>query len=103
MEFLLKHNALVNIWNNDGWNAIVGAFANGNTEIVEKLLNAGARFQEKFAQAALMNAYMKGNREITKKLIDEGVSPNFEDSKEDPILICALKKRWLWVCKDFSW
>lgn len=39
-----------------------------------------------------MNAYMKGNREITKKLIDEGVSPNFEDSKEDPILICALKK-----------
>lgn len=39
-----------------------------------------------------MNAYMKGNREITKKLIDECVSPNFEDSKEDPILICALKK-----------
>lgn len=91
-RFLAKNKALVDICNNEGWNAVVGAFANGNTEIVEKLLASGAHFQESYAQAALLNSYLNGNIKVAKSLLENGVSPNFTDKKSECLLIVALEK-----------
>ena len=92
VEFLLNHKANVNICNNDGWNAIVGAYANGHFTIVELLNKAGARFSQKYGQAALLNAYMNGNRQIAKELLEKDIDPNIDDPKTDPLIVLAAKK-----------
>lgn len=92
VDFLLSNKAAVNVCNNDGWSAIVGAFALGHEEIVAKLINSGALFSEKYAQAALLNSYLSGNIELTKKIIKEVSNPNIKVNNKLP-LVCYCAKR----------
>lgn len=92
VDFLIENKASLDICNLDGWNAIVGAYANNQTSIVSKLMEAGASFPEKFAQAALFNSYTSGNRNLALSLLEKGVNPNFTDKNNEPLIIYAVKQ-----------
>lgn len=91
VDFLLLHGSSVNICNDDGWNAIVGALACGHSDIVDKLSKAGARYGDKYVQAALLKSYLSGNLDFVKKLVRVVNNPNIY-LKDGSSLVCQCAK-----------
>ncbi|NMU26953.1 ankyrin repeat domain-containing protein, partial [Vibrio parahaemolyticus] len=75
--------------NNDGWNAVTGAYFKQRIEIVDKLLAKGAVFSAKYSEAAMLSAYQSGHINIAKKLLADGVNPDVENEDKETMLIIA--------------
>jgi ankyrin repeat protein len=92
VEFLIDKGADVHVCNNDGWNAITGAFFKNHASIVKILTANGAKFGEKYREAALLSAYEHGSTEVVKSLISDGVSVNIATAEGQPLLILAIAR-----------
>ena len=92
VEFLLDKGVDIHICNNDGWNAITGAFFRKHTEIVQILTKNGAKFGEKYKEAALLSAYEHGDMDVVKTLISDGVNVNVATAEGQPLIILAAAR-----------
>ena len=92
VEFLLDKESDIHICSNDGWNAITGAFFRKHTEIVQILIENGAKFGEKYKEAALLSAYEHGDMDVVKTLISDGVNVNVATAEGQPIIILAAAR-----------
>ena len=92
VEFLLDKEADIHICSNDGWNAITGAFFRKHTEIVQIFTKNGAKFGEKYKEAALLSAYEHGDMDVVKTLISDGVNVNVATAEGQPLIILAAAR-----------
>ena len=92
VEFLLDKGVDIHVCSNDGWNAITGAFFKNHTEIVQILTENGAKFGEKYKEAALLSAYEHGTMDVVKTLISDGVNVNVATAEGQPLIILAAAR-----------
>lgn len=92
VEFLIAKEADIHVCSNDGWNAITGAFFKNHTSIVRLLAANGAKFGERYREAALLSAYEHGSTEIVGSLISHGVSVNIGTADGQPLLILSIAR-----------
>ncbi len=82
----------IHVCSDDGWNAITGAFFKNHGPIVTILADNGAKFGEKYREAALLSAYEHGSIDVVKSLISDGVSVNIGTAEGQPLLILAVAR-----------
>ncbi|KAL1568698.1 ankyrin repeat and SOCS box protein 2-like isoform X1 [Salvia divinorum] len=93
-EFLVKHDAKISIPNIEGLTALHYAALNGNRELVELLVMAGAFIDADSADGTpLQISISRGNVETVKFLLSHGSKPEFSCAVVDTPLICAVKSR----------
>lgn len=86
VEFLLKHRPAPKVdattSGGSGWSALHAAAAAGHTEVVKRLIGAGADVNQagRFRQAVLFSAAMHGNPEGVRMLIEAGADVNASNS-----------------------
>ncbi|MBI3651311.1 MAG: ankyrin repeat domain-containing protein [Acidobacteria bacterium] len=79
---LLLPKTNVNKTNNDGFNALMYAAADGDAEIIKELISKGSKVdaQNQRGYSALMLAVARENKEIVKELLEQGVNVNLKNA-----------------------
>ena len=97
MKLLLEHKAEINAQAADGGTALTIAAGMGNREMVELLLNRGARldvtFQIQYGATGitpLMTPCMLGHRQVVELLFEYKVNVNAQDSSGETALMRAV-------------
>ncbi len=92
MRNALEEGTDINIKNDKGWTALMGASMNGHLEIVELLIEKGADVNDNIiGTTVLMCASLNGHIEIVEFLIDNGADVNVRDSRGSNVLKYASK------------
>jgi len=78
-----------------GWTAMMNAAYHGHLEVVDTLLNSGARIndtEQPMGRTALMFASTYGHAQIVQLLLDRGADPDPKDANGSDAMYCARRK-----------